>query len=107
MIDLKALWKGISKAGLCEKSLSQLSREEMLSLVRIFDRAVTGQEKTCGTCWYFGWKGLKPWCLHSDHSHPVVGWGFGIGCGDWSYEFAKELGPHKLDRKPRIDESDS
>jgi len=47
-------------------------------------------EKTCGTCFYMGWKPgtVKPYCHHPNHPFHIKTWG--ISCEDWLYMFHKE-----------------
>jgi hypothetical protein len=41
----------------------------------------------CGTCYYFGWKGLDKWCRHPDHVEEVKK--FWEGCSGWIDEYEK------------------
>jgi hypothetical protein len=103
MINLKALAKLISKENLWDKPLCQFSEEEVLKLASAFVAAQLDQEKTCGSCWYFTFKGFKGICVHPDHPNWVPSWSWGLGCDDWAYLFDKEFGSRKLNRKPKCD----
>jgi hypothetical protein len=61
-------------------------------------------DRTCGSCWYSWWQGLRSCCLHPDHPYFIQTWG--MACPDWSYLFDKELGPHELNRKQRVELSE-
>jgi hypothetical protein len=61
---------------------------------------VMADDRACGSCWYLSWKGLTPCCPHPDHPFVIETWG--MCCDDYSYLFDKELGPHKLNRKPKV-----
>lgn len=37
--------------------------------------------QVCGTCYYFGFKGIERYCRHPDHAFVVQQWG--VGCPDW------------------------
>ena len=101
MINFKVLGKCITQAGLWEKPLGEFSREEILKLAGAIAVAQLEQSKTCGSCWYFSFKGSVAVCLHPDHPNWVPVWTWGMGCRDWSDLFGKEIGPHKLNRKPK------
>ena len=45
-------------------------------------------DRYCGTCYYFGWKGLDKWCRHPDHVEEIAD--FWVGCSDWIDMFEKE-----------------
>lgn len=64
---------------------------------------IMADDKVCGNCWYQTWKGLKSCCTHPGHPYFLHVWG--IGCPDWSYIFDKDIGPHKLNRKPCVDKN--
>ncbi len=102
MINLKVLGKLISNGGLWDKPLCQFSEEEILKLAGAFVTAQLEQEETCGSCWYFTFKGLKGVCVHSDHPNWVPSWSWGLGYKEWSHLLDKELGPHRLNRKPKV-----
>lgn len=61
--------------------------------------AIMADDRTCGSCWYLWWKGLKPCCLHPEHPFFLHTWG--MCCSDWSDLCDKEIGPHKLNRPPK------
>lgn len=94
-MNFKSLANRIGKLGLWERTLNSLSQEEILSLALAVDMANTEQDKTCGTCWYFGWKKLESWCLHQDHEAKVHGWAFSLGCKDYSHYADKPVGDYK------------
>lgn len=102
MINFRVLGDCISKANLWDKPLSRFSKEEILKLAGAFVTAQLEQEKTCGSCWYFTFKGLKGVCVHPDHPNRVPSWSWGLGCDEWSYLFDKEFGSHNLNRKPKV-----
>lgn len=100
-MNFKLLAAQIAKHKLWERPLNTLTQEEILSLGVAFDTARTGQDKTCGTCWYYGWKKLVGWCLHPEHPAKCQGWAWGMACKDWAWEFDKRVGDvYVPDKKP-------
>lgn len=103
MINLKTLSALIAKADLWEKPLCEFSKEEILKLSGAFCVAALESRKTCGLCYYQGWKKLQSYCCHQDHPAMIYAWTYGMGCPDWSRYDDKPLGPYELNRKPRIE----
>lgn len=60
-------------------------------------------EKSCGTCYYMGWKQntVQPHCKHPAHALPIKKWG--VCCNDWLYLYHKEIiGKEKYPEKVKI-----
>ena len=50
------------------------------------------EEKTCGTCLYFGWgHNTTKWCKHPAHPYPILKWG--MACPEWVYLAEKAIPP--------------
>jgi YqaJ viral recombinase family. len=45
------------------------------------------ENRVCGNCTYFDFKGLEPWCLHECHNTKIKTWG--IGCPNWDNRYEK------------------
>jgi hypothetical protein len=101
-MNFKTFGKFISKHGLWEKPLCEFTQEEVMKLSGAIAVANVENPKICGRCWYQGWNGLKIMCLHPDHVAEIHACVWSQICPDFSDEFDKELGPHKLNRKPRV-----
>jgi len=54
----------------------------------------------CGTCYYFGWRGITKWCRHPDVNRPLKKWG--LKCDRWVRFDSKE--PVEVERMPIEDE---
>ena len=54
--------------------------------------------QVCGTCYYFGFKGLEKYCRHPDHPLTIQQWG--IGCLDWYDMFNKDPLKKRPERLP-------
>jgi len=102
MINFKELAKLITKHGLWEKPLNQLSQEEILKLDTAFYVAHLEQDKVCGSCHYLGWARLKPACFHPDHASIVPVWAWGLGCDDYLYLCDKEMPNNQLNRVEKV-----
>jgi len=44
-------------------------------------------DRYCGICYYFAWKGLDKWCRHPDHVEEIDN--FWKGCADWFDAYEK------------------
>ncbi|MCE5333935.1 MAG: hypothetical protein LLG06_05040 [Desulfobacteraceae bacterium] len=100
-MNYKLLGKYISQYGIWEKPLNEFTQEEVLKLAGAIAVAQC-EDKTCGGCHYIGWKGLDLWCMHPDHPAKIHPYVWTTLCPEYSGMFDKELGPHKLNRKPRL-----
>jgi hypothetical protein len=103
-MNFKTLGKYISELGLWNKPLSQFSEVEILQLSGAIAVAQIDLNKSnCGVCWYLGWKKLDQVCLHPDHPALIYAHRWARACPEFSNQFDKEVGPHKLVRKEKVD----
>lgn len=61
---------------------------------------VMASDKTCGTCHYFEWHGLKKCCTHPDHPYFLNI--YGMVCPDYSYMWEKAWPGHTVNRPDAV-----
>lgn len=66
-----------------------------------YPQEVIVSNQVCGTCYYFGFKGLEKYCRHPDHPFAIQQWG--VGCQGWYDVLNKDPRKKRPERLP-IDE---